>query len=488
MKALAAALLALLVPAGPVCAQLADDPLYAVEQPHRHSTGVLVNRGATTVMAARHRIRVPGAPSLRVFFEQLALGPGAWVDVTGTEDGWTHRITADEAAKWRDSSAFFNGEALVLELFLGPGGGGGFTTGHLLVGVPIMHLDTICGPTDDRVPSLDSRVARLLNGTGTAACTGWLVSSDDCAFTAGHCAPTYTATAEFNTPPSTVTGALQHPPPQDQYPVDPQTVTGSSGGVGNDWAVMKLLPNNLGQSATSNQGWFTLETTSVPGVSSTVRVTGYGTTLAGTTNQIQQTHSGPLVGTLATSLQYQVDTTGGNSGSPVIDVTTGKAVGIHTHGGCHAGGGSNSGTSLLNPALLAAYQALCSQGPVFTLSASSSGGGTGDLVLQVTNLPASATEGYTLVSFDTSLPPGNGTILGINADLVTLAVMARPAADGDPLHWNVPGPPGGFPATSYTLGPGSLSIAPGVQMDAQAVALGPGFVYLDSTGVVRVTF
>ena len=33
-----------------------------------------------------------------------------------------------------------------------------------------------------------------------------------------------------------------------------------------------------------------------------------------------------------------------NSGSPVINEDTGQAIGIHTHGGCSKGGGSNLGT------------------------------------------------------------------------------------------------------------------------------------------------
>jgi hypothetical protein len=46
-----------------------------------------------------------------------------------------------------------------------------------------------------------------------------------------------------------------------------------------------------------------------------------------------------------TALRYTVDTQGGNSGSPVIVEGGGNvAIGIHTHGGCSATGGSNAGT------------------------------------------------------------------------------------------------------------------------------------------------
>jgi trimeric autotransporter adhesin len=62
------------------------------------------------------------------------------------------------------------------------------------------------------------------------------------------------------------------------------------------------------------------------------------------TNQIQQTHTGPLYSVTNSRLLYVTDTTGGNSGSPIIEESTGRAVGVHTHGGCYSTGGANSGT------------------------------------------------------------------------------------------------------------------------------------------------
>src|SRR5690606_34407721 len=61
----------------------------------------------------------------------------------------------------------------------------------------------------------------------------------------------------------------------------------------------------------------------------------------------QQTSTGPFDSLNGTTLAYVSDTTGGNSGSPVILHGTDQAVGIHTHGGCSSSGGSNKGTSSL---------------------------------------------------------------------------------------------------------------------------------------------
>jgi hypothetical protein len=86
-----------------------------------------------------------------------------------------------------------------------------------------------------------------------------------------------------------------------------------------------------------------------------IRITGYGVdSTPPQNNQVQQTNAGPLVTSAGTTVQYRTDTEGGNSGSPVIWEQTGQAVGIHTHGGCFAGGGANSGTGINHAGVQAA--------------------------------------------------------------------------------------------------------------------------------------
>ena len=125
----------------------------------------------------------------------------------------------------------------------------------------------------------------------------------------------------------------------------------TNGGVGNDWAHFGTFPNsNTGLTPFQAQGQaYNLGVTP----SSTLRITGYGTdSTPPTRNQTQQTNAGPYVPLGGTALGYTIDTTGGNSGSPVI-ATGGVAVGIHTHGGC-GNVGNNHGTSLSHSALQAA--------------------------------------------------------------------------------------------------------------------------------------
>ena len=99
------------------------------------------------------------------------------------------------------------------------------------------------------------------------------------------------------------------------------------------------------------------------GTGQPINITGYGVDSSPNEwNQIQQSHTGPYAGNSGTTIQYSTDTQGGNSGSGVLDESTGLAIGIHTHGGCGAGGGANSGTAVQHSGLqnaLANPQGVC---------------------------------------------------------------------------------------------------------------------------------
>ncbi|HLT46515.1 MAG TPA: T9SS type A sorting domain-containing protein, partial [Rubricoccaceae bacterium] len=142
--------------------------------------------------------------------------------------------------------------------------------------------------------------------------------------------------------------------PEDQYSIDMASRVWVNGGIGNDWGIFRVFDNTqtgLQPVVAQGGGYFHVRQDLAP---PTIRITGYGVD-TGTSNQTQQTHTGPNAGSSGTTMRYQVDTTGGNSGSPVIDEATGDALGVHTHGGCStSGSGSNSGTSLFNTAFWAA--------------------------------------------------------------------------------------------------------------------------------------
>jgi len=123
----------------------------------------------------------------------------------------------------------------------------------------------------------------------------------------------------------------------------------------------------------------------------------------------------------------------------------------------------------------------------FGLVGGTTGGGTGDLTLQLVNLPASVSEGYTLVTSTTMGGPGSGPFFGIWPDGVTFSVIGTPAAIGNPLHF-IAGVPGLYPDVPFAVPPGTLSFLGGQVWDAVVVGLAPGLVYVNRTNAARLNW
>lgn len=406
------ALLALCLPAA---AQTLPTP--DVRLPWPADTGFLSNPGPAAQVVAAFAVHVDGASSLRLYFDEVQLaggaGSGSLLRMTSLLDGAVQEQDARQVAQWQRSSAYFNGDTVLVELVAAPAAGASrVRLDSVDAGAPPPG-DSQCGPTDDRLPSSDPRVARLL----PIGCTAWLI--DDCAhcfLTAGHCGTSTGSigVCEFNVPFSTAGGALVHPGPEDQYAVDGASIqSNGGGGTGNDYAYFGTFPNTqTGLTAAQAQGaWFTLQAPP-PVAGNTIRITGHGTdsTPNSTYNQIQQTHAGPFWSHVGNTLQYQADTTGGNSGSPVIWDEQDVAIGIHTHAGCSSSSG-NQGTSSLHPGLqgvLAAPKGVCNTSCGWTDLGSGLAGVFGVPVLTPQGNPVPGTQ-LRLVA--TLLPFGSSTTL-----------------------------------------------------------------------------
>ena len=198
------------------------------------------------------------------------------------------------------------------------------------------------------------RLVNLLSFRGISYCT----CIKKCKPIFSHRYHNYSLSGHCGTPSSSTrihfTYGVSNAPVEDQYAVDVSSYQGVDGGVGNDWGAGRLLPNSetgklpgVAQSekcGAAGCGWYNLGTVPSSTSGNNIRITGYGT--AAVDSRSQKTHVGALVGIVSTSLRYVPDTTGGNSGSPVIHEETGDAIGVHTHGGCSATGGSNAGTRI----------------------------------------------------------------------------------------------------------------------------------------------
>ena len=368
----------------------------------------------TTLNAGEKRIAVPGAAWLQLQFSDVRLGPQGVLTIAGAS-GQSQSFTQEQIDSWGGLSATFNGAEVRVTL-KGAAGGAPVAASvrEIIIGLPASSAraagpgaaaevvapralrqllgpdirrfipddlrdlrnqgllqqlesgpESICGAADNRSASSNVRVGRIM----PIGCTGWLIT-DGRLVTAGHCISAATQTVQFNVPASSADGTPVAPAVRHQYRVVTSSIRSQNGGIGNDWAVFDVLPNTeTGQMPATAQGaTFQLSNTDNP---QQVRITGHGVDgpapnfgaggPRNAQNQTQQTHLGNLTqntgGPSNGVLRYDVDTQGGNSGSPVIVGGTETAIGIHTNGGCSAAGGTNSGTSFRNVATWAAVSA-----------------------------------------------------------------------------------------------------------------------------------
>jgi len=331
-------------------------------------SGFVENGGPTPAVIFSTTITVPDATWLRLQYEAVELagdihaGTGSYLLVTSLEDGAFQFQNALHVEQWQKTSAYFNGDAVLIQLVAYPGTGPNRLAISQTMADDGTTPESICGPTDDRLLSGDVRAARAL----PIGCTAWLLEDcNHCFGTAGHCTSSL-STIQFNVPLSDANGGLRHPGPEDQYSVDASSIQFVNGGVGNDWGYFGCFRNSTTNlTAYEAQGAAFKVAPPPPAQQQDIRITGYGTmSVPRTWSQVQKTHVGPFFSFIGTTLRYQTDTTGGNSGSPVILDSTQEAIGVHTHGGCGnpIGSTSNAGTGSNHSswqAALAAPRGVC---------------------------------------------------------------------------------------------------------------------------------
>ena len=340
--------------------------------PYPVESGVHSNSEPTNVMAFARVVMVPGGDWMRVNFASAQLGERSFLRVTSLKDRAVQDLDARTLGHWRSTSAIFNGDTLLVELFVAPGEKGVYANIDKVVMAERPTAKwraagslpkSLCG-ADNRVASGDDRVGRI------SGCTAWLVSNG-AVLSAGHCGPVG-GVFEVNVPASSAGGTPAASVPADQYPIDTSMRTSVDNGSGDDYTVFALLPNNTtGTRAHLRFGFFRM-TKEAPAANATIRVTGFGVdntpngpvsnccatdsngncTHADCNAQSRtlQTATGAYVGETGSGSDilhdYLTDTEPANSGSPIIWEANGWTIGIHTHGGCSSGG--NAGTSFEN--------------------------------------------------------------------------------------------------------------------------------------------
>lgn len=324
---------------------LSSDPNYVAQ----------IDPGQYTI--ASQILTVSGTANwFQIKFDEVNLGTNSYMTITSLLDGGMQKLDAKSIVQWHNASALFNGTQVEVKLYAAPGETniGLNVASYFISDVMAAQPESQCGPTDNRVATVDRAIGRLM----PLGCTGWLIPNGNY-LTAGHCCAN-TATLniiEFNVPLSTSGGNTVAANPVDQYPIDDASINFQNAGIGDDWCVFEVGPNSTtGKIPVEKNGIidvldFNFYRVTHDNLPSTGRVTGYGVDV-GTANQTEQTHTGPFVSETITSvarvsLQYTIDTEGGNSGSPVIINGTRNTSGIHTHAGCVTStpNGANNGTS-----------------------------------------------------------------------------------------------------------------------------------------------
>lgn len=348
VSVLSAAVLAL-----PVISAQADEVQTSLQR-HVWKSGQAESHGAQA--AASHRLNFAGASGMRIHFDQVTLGQGAYIRVTTNRGRQGLRMDDRILREFKYTSPYINGDQALVELVLP---NGMRSAGIGIRGVEVLSLkagpESICGK-DDRTPSQIKSIARMMQvANGSGGCTGTLISNS-CMVSAGHCSD-YLNIAQFNVPVSNDNGTPNFPGPEDQYPL--AKIYGfKDGGQGNDWSVYRISPNPVTRKvAGASQGFYKVGNGVIPPAGSILRITGFGVA-TGRMNVAQQTHTGTVTRNTGPHLQYEVDTMPGNSGSTIILESTQEIIGIHTHGGCSSTPGTaNSGTLLaLSPDFQKAIQ------------------------------------------------------------------------------------------------------------------------------------
>lgn len=361
----------------------------------------LTQPGAQPFVAFREIIQIPGASWLRLHFRDYNLGEidsmapdinqtdstAIWVDplvarsyitITSLEDGGWQRLDAVSFRQWRNASAFFNGDAVEVELHVAPGDKGiFFEILEVMVGESVSEvgrtlskteeIQAVCGGSDERTASTDGAVGRILalNWSGydtLALCTGW-IASNGAHLTAGHCVDLDADdivdmdVLEFNVLESDSVGNPMFSDPDDQYAIarPPDSLKYENLGEGDDWAVFYVYPNSNTDSLPVHvQGAF--YRVSRDNNPTNLRLTGYGVDGPApcfgdyrqygcsttnpprdSTSQTQQTSADRNRGEQEINessiyWEHETDTQGGSSGSPLIVPGTSLSVGVHTHG------------------------------------------------------------------------------------------------------------------------------------------------------------
>lgn len=172
--------------ATPAIAQNTTDWPVGEQQVFILDSGLQDNPAIEAQTVFSEMVTLKDAAWLRVYFSVIQLEAGSFVRITSLADQEVQELDADGFSMWGNTSAYFNGNTLLVKLVAAPR-----TTKNRFVidqvamqAISALPAGTcgICGP-DDRVPSDEDWACRLL----PAGCTASVWNTSSCLVSAGHC-------------------------------------------------------------------------------------------------------------------------------------------------------------------------------------------------------------------------------------------------------------------------------------------------------------
>lgn len=307
-----------------------DRPLGAREA-YSLDSGELDNANTREKLVYQDLVQVSGAAWLRLHFAVASVPSGGRLRASSLLDGEAQELDASTLTMWGNSTAYFNGGEVLVELFAAPQSIGNRVSiseieVERLPDGGVADSDDLCGicGVDDRVPSNEEWTGRLM----PVGCTAEVFNDRSCLFSAGHC--NSGTVIQFRVPSSNATNCnTRNPPVAEQFPITGKEF--KNAGVGNDWMIMTTGTNSLGQKPFDRYGQFRPVAGAPAAIGDTAVVFGYGAEDPPdcARNQTQQTHSGPITNRLGGRYEFNIDTTFGNSGSAVL--FNDEMIGIVTH-------------------------------------------------------------------------------------------------------------------------------------------------------------
>ncbi len=347
----------------------------------RIDSGAIVNRSAKASPTWTYRVHVDGAAWMRIWFDDVVLSHGSTLRITSLHDGETQLHDGVSIAQWSETSAYFNGDTIELELISAPGTYADRVQIHSVTyeaGAAARGSCGICG-NDDRVPSFENHSGRLSNG-----CSATIYSTNSCIVTAGHCV-SQGQLMLFNVPPSNPDCSTNQPPVADQFPIVDWIY--ENAGVGDDWGVLLPGVNSEGLLPYEKYGMMIPIASGPAENGDTVETHGYGQDSQCERSGVQQTTSGTINAVNSQDYSWDMDTTYGQSGSN--SVHEGQIIAVVTH--CSNDNCTNRGTRVDASDFAAARNSLCP-------------GATG----------ACCYQGHCFVIAEANCNAGGGTYLGDN--------------------------------------------------------------------------